>query len=44
MTGWRVGYSVSSKTIAKTIEKIQGQMTGGINDSKQMATLKKLYL
>lgn len=23
MTGWRVGYSVSSKTIAKTIEKFK---------------------
>lgn len=42
MTGWRVGYSVSSKTIAKTIEKIQGQMTGGINDIAQMAALKAL--
>ena len=42
MTGWRVGYSVSSKIIAKTIEKIQGQMTGGINDIAQMAALKAL--
>ncbi|HHW59901.1 MAG: pyridoxal phosphate-dependent aminotransferase [Bacteroidales bacterium] len=42
MTGWRVGYSVSPKNIAKTIEKIQGQMTSGINDIGQMAALKAL--
>ncbi len=37
MTGWRVGYSVSHPKIAAACEKIQGQITSGINAMAQKA-------
>ncbi|MDL2254702.1 pyridoxal phosphate-dependent aminotransferase [Bacteroidales bacterium OttesenSCG-928-J16] len=39
MTGWRLGYSVSSVEIAKAANKLQGQITSGTNTIAQKAAL-----
>lgn len=39
MTGWRLGYSVSSPEIAKACDKIQGQITSGANSIAQKAAI-----
>ncbi|MCZ4243933.1 pyridoxal phosphate-dependent aminotransferase [Pedobacter punctiformis] len=39
MTGWRVGYSVSSKEIAQACDKLQGQITSGTSSISQRAAL-----
>ncbi|PST83831.1 aspartate aminotransferase [Pedobacter yulinensis] len=39
MTGWRVGYSVSSREIAKACDKLQGQITSGTSSISQRAAL-----
>lgn len=39
MTGWRLGYSVSSLAIAKACDKIQGQFTSGASSISQRAAL-----
>lgn len=42
MTGWRLGYSVSSLEIAKACNKIQGQVTSGTCSITQRAALAAL--
>lgn len=42
MTGWRLGYSVSSLEIAKACNKIQGQITSGTCSITQRAALAAL--
>lgn len=42
MTGWRVGYSASSKAIAKLISGIQSHFTSNINSIAQYAALEAL--
>ncbi len=42
MTGWRVGYSASSQSIAKEISKIQSHTTSNVNSIAQKAALKAL--
>jgi len=37
MTGWRLGYSASEKSIAAAAEKYQGQITSGASSISQMA-------
>ncbi len=39
MTGWRVGYSVSTREIAKACDKLQGQITSGTSSISQRAAL-----
>ena len=39
MTGWRIGYSVSTPAIAQLCEKYQGQITSGANIIAQYASL-----
>jgi aspartate aminotransferase len=39
MTGWRLGYSVSSLEIAKACDKIQGQFTSGASSISQRAAI-----
>ncbi|MDR0364323.1 MAG: pyridoxal phosphate-dependent aminotransferase [Bacteroidales bacterium] len=39
MTGWRLGYSVSTSEIAKAANKLQGQITSGTNTIAQKAAL-----
>lgn len=39
MTGWRVGYSASNKTIADAIDKMQSQITSGTCSIAQKAAL-----
>jgi aspartate aminotransferase len=42
MTGWRVGYMGGPKWLSKACEKIQGQMTSGINAIAQCAAIRAL--
>lgn len=42
MTGWRLGYSVSSIEVAKACEKMQGQFTSGTCAISQMAAITAL--
>ncbi|ASW43143.1 pyridoxal phosphate-dependent aminotransferase [Clostridium isatidis] len=42
MTGWRVGYSASSKKIAKLMESIQSHMTSNTSSISQYAALEAL--
>lgn len=42
MTGWRIGYSACSESLAKACEKIQGQMTSGANTVAQRAAITAL--
>lgn len=42
MTGWRVGYIASNKTIATECEKLQGQFTSGTNSIAQHASVAAL--
>lgn len=42
MTGWRIGYSASSKEIAKLISSIQSHVTSNINSISQYAALEAL--
>lgn len=42
MTGWRLGYSISSPELAKAIEKMQSQYTSGANTIAQRAALAAL--
>jgi len=42
MTGWRLGYSVSSKEIAKACDKFQGQITSGTSSISQRAAISAL--
>lgn len=39
MTGWRLGYTASCATIAKAMEKLQGQFTSGTNSIAQKAAV-----
>jgi aspartate aminotransferase len=39
MTGWRLGYTASNTTIAKAMEKIQGQFTSGTCSITQKAAV-----
>ncbi len=42
MTGWRLGYTASNVTIAKAMEKIQGQFTSGTCSITQKAAVAAL--
>ena len=42
MTGWRLGYMAANTTIAKACEKIQGQITSGVNAVTQRAAITAL--
>jgi aspartate aminotransferase len=42
MTGWRIGYSACPEWLAKSCEKIQGQMTSGANTIAQRAAITAL--
>lgn len=42
MTGWRLGYSASSREIAKACDKVQGQFTSGANAITQRAAITAL--
>lgn len=42
MTGWRVGYSIASKTWTKSMSGLQGHVTSGINAVTQQAALSAL--
>jgi len=42
MTGWRLGYTASNTTIAKAMEKIQGQFTSGASSITQKAAVAAL--
>ncbi|PIE50585.1 MAG: aspartate aminotransferase [Flavobacteriales bacterium] len=42
MTGWRLGYSASPEWLAKSVEKIQGQVTSGANTIAQRAAITAL--
>lgn len=42
MTGWRIGYSACPEWLAKSVEKIQGQMTSGANTIAQRAAITAL--
>ncbi len=42
MTGWRLGYTASNTTIAKAMEKIQGQFTSGATSITQKAAVAAL--
>lgn len=42
MTGWRLGYSACPQWLAKSVEKIQGQVTSGPNTITQRAAIKAL--
>jgi aspartate aminotransferase len=39
MTGWRIGYSASSKELAAAMDKLQGQVTSGTSSITQRAAL-----
>jgi len=39
MTGWRIGYSASSKELAAAMDKLQGQVTSGTSSITQRAGL-----
>lgn len=39
MTGWRIGYSASSKELAAAMDKLQGQITSGTSSITQRAAL-----
>lgn len=40
MTGWRVGYSATSSTVAKAIAKIQSHLVSNVNTMAQYAAVK----
>ncbi|HNP24446.1 MAG TPA: pyridoxal phosphate-dependent aminotransferase [Panacibacter sp.] len=42
MTGWRLGYTASNNTIAKAMEKLQGQFTSGTCSITQKAAVAAL--
>ena len=42
MTGWRIGYSASSKEIAKLMSSIQSHVTSNINSVSQYAAIEAL--
>lgn len=42
MTGWRLGYSVSSQEIAAACDKLQGQITSGASSISQKAAVAAL--
>ncbi len=42
MTGWRLGYIAAHATVAKACEKIQGQITSGVNAVTQRAAITAL--
>lgn len=42
MTGWRLGYTASSVTVAKAMEKLQGQFTSGTCSITQKAAVTAL--
>lgn len=42
MTGWRLGYTASNTTIAKAMEKLQGQFTSGTSSITQKAAVAAL--
>lgn len=42
MTGWRIGYSACPEWLAKSVDKIQGQMTSGANTVAQHAAITAL--
>jgi aspartate aminotransferase len=42
MTGWRLGYTASNTTVAKAMEKIQGQTTSGTCSITQRAAIAAL--
>ena len=44
MTGWRVGYMAAAEWIARACEKIQGQVTSGVNSIAQRATFAALTM
>lgn len=39
MTGWRLGYTASNTTLAKAMEKLQGQFTSGTSSITQKAAV-----
>ncbi len=42
MTGWRLGYMAAPEKIAKACDKLQGQVTSGINTITQYAAIEAL--
>ena len=42
MTGWRLGYIAANAVVAKACEKIQGQITSGVNAVTQRAAITAL--
>ena len=42
MTGWRIGYSASSKEIAKLMSSVQSHVTSNINSISQYAAIEAL--
>ena len=42
MTGWRLGYIAAHASVAKACEKIQGQITSGVNAVTQRAAITAL--
>ena len=42
MTGWRLGYSACPEWLAKSVEKVQGQVTSGPNTVAQRASITAL--
>lgn len=42
MTGWRIGYSISHKSIAVVIKKLQSQMTSACNSIAQKAAVEAI--
>ena len=42
MTGWRLGYMAAPEKIAKACDKLQGQVTSGINTIAQYAAIEAL--
>ncbi|MFH1727724.1 MAG: pyridoxal phosphate-dependent aminotransferase [Pseudomonadota bacterium] len=42
MTGWRIGYSLTSTSLAKAIKKVQGHMTSNPSTPAQWASVKAL--
>lgn len=44
MTGWRLGYMAAPEKIAKACDKLQGQVTSGINTIAQYAAIEALKI
>jgi aspartate aminotransferase len=42
MTGWRLGYIAANKTVARACEKLQGQVTSGVNTITERAAIAAL--